>query len=161
MNLLYKWDIEDFSSFSLQSTWLLDQGYRAEYEQYYAKLVTFPYEERMTYIENCDLREEEKDKLRIILQYQNLLSKSGILAYDYTTYIALQYFGNLLNFISWDECLSNVKATAKALQSSYTNWGECMIGCIAGTLFQGSADYYTNFQISKNDYMEVLHILHD
>jgi hypothetical protein len=161
LNWLYKWDIEDFSSFSLQSSWLLDQGYRADYEQYSAKLVTFPYAQRVTYLENSELVEQEQEKLRIILQYQNILSSSGILAYDYMTYIGLQYIGNVLGFLSKNERQSNVIAAAKTLQSKYTNWGDCMIACIAGALFQGSADYYPNYQISKKEYMEVLHTLHD
>lgn len=158
--MLTKWDIEDRDSFASQTAWLLSEGYRAEYDKLSAKITTFPYESRSKYASTAPFSKQEQDKIYIVMKYQDCIGRCGILAYDYITYIALLYIGNTLNIINSQQYTTKSAEAAKVLQKSYSSWDECLIACIAGSLFQGSEQYYKNFELTQEDYIKVLNILH-
>ncbi|MNC42718.1 hypothetical protein D3C75_915410 [compost metagenome] len=94
------------------------------------------------------------------MKYQDCIGTSGILAYDYITYIALLYIGSTLNLITTKEYTAKSVEAARVLQKSYISWDECLIACIAGSLFQGSEQFYSSFEINQGDYIKVLNTLH-
>lgn len=157
---LTKWGIHDHSTFTSETCWLLNDGYRTEFNQLLAKVTTFPYHHNLTFETNSDNSIQENAKLRTVIQYQNCLSASGILAYDYITYIAILHMSTTCGYLTTKQTVDRSKQAIQTLQKHYQSWDECMISCIAGSKFHGSRHYDQDHSIHHKDYIEVLHTLY-
>lgn len=157
---LTKWEIHNYSTFTSRTKWLLHEGYRTEFKQLSAKLTTFPYCHDLSSNANPTSTNQENAKLCKVMQYQECLSSSGILAYDYITYIAILHMSTTFGYITTEQTIDKSKSIVHMLQDHYHSWDECMIACIAGSHFQGSREYDRNYSIHKEDYIRVLNMLY-
>ena len=74
-------------------------------------------------------------KLRIVMQYDKVLPKAGILAYEISQYVSICQLSSYLGYLSKSELLENLHPVALLAQTNYSSFREYGIASTVGLLF--------------------------
>ncbi len=135
--LLEQWEIDDSNSIYRKVKWLLDEGYRSEFEHARHYLSVFSEAERMFLVPSPTEDNVRLRKLSIADGYGRQLPADGIAAFDYAWCILLTTVASAFKWIDPELAFAYATQAASGAQSAYSGWEEYAFGYAAGAEFSG------------------------
>ena len=135
--LLRQWEINDTDSIYRKLKWLLEEGYRSEFEHARRYLSTFSESERRSLAPTLTEGDMRLRKLSIAERYGRQLPSDGIAAFDYAWCILLTSVASDFKWIDPELGLSYAIQAASGAQSAYSSWEEYVLGYSVGAEFSG------------------------
>ncbi len=108
--------------------------------------VSLPYIERLSLTDKNKYGEVDAYQYEIIYNYESLLPKAGILAFDIANYISICRLGAFIGYIKIDELIRRADEAAVLAQKSYGSFQEFGYASMIGLLFDAGKIEYEKYK---------------
>lgn len=127
--------LETKESFRRYLTWLLQNGYRAEFDEMQRRLNSLPPSSRDQFIQSLSDMEDTSYKIRIVSHYVRRAPSGGIAAHDYALAAYFNAAGAKAKYVTQEERWNNMAGMVTDIRRLYRNWHDFLFGYDLGAIF--------------------------